>query len=153
MWVKHRESQNKYLSPCQDELKIRSCQARREKSQKKIIFVLNETVYWALKSLHMCIIFAASGFHGSCSLIWWEYGGKKQINFSQRLRRSNNMQFAADADLYNSDAFNVKQWDVYNSRADTDIQWSKYQSSLGSTNRARFQNGTLEIRNQILVVK
>ncbi len=60
-----------------------------------------------------------SGFYGSYILIQWEYEGK-QLNNIQRLKLSTNVQFDADADIYdqNSDACNVNQLDLYHSKAD-----------------------------------
>ncbi len=59
---------------------------------------------------------------------------EKQLNNIQRLKLSKNVQFDADADIYdqNSDACDVNQLDLYHSTADIHIKW--YQSSLYISN-------------------
>ncbi len=49
---------------------------------------------------------------------------EKQLNNIQRLKLSTNVQFDADADIYdqNSDACNINQLDLYHSTADIHIK-------------------------------
>ncbi len=88
-------------------------------------FFFNKTVYWTFsQNIGMCllmnIIFDASGFYGSYSLISWEYGGKTAQFYSDSNWAKIWIWCRCCFLWWYSDACDVNKWDLYNSRADTD---------------------------------